>query len=64
MKTRIRCLLSDTAPGLAALCQLGLALRNDVAGAWLVRRLAAAGAAGESLTYGNSVGSSLFATWS
>jgi hypothetical protein len=59
-KTRSRCLISWGPPGLAARCQLGFALRNDVApveGAAF--RLGAADSDGWSLTYGKRVGSSL-----
>ena len=68
-KTSIRWRLSFSVPApRVALCQLGFWLRSDTAGciaAGAERRLVVAGVAdGASLTYGNSVGSSLFETCS
>ena len=68
-KTIIRCRLSLCVPApRVALCQLGFWLRSDTAG-WTgdgaERKLLVVGVTdGESLTYGKTLGSSLFATWS
>ena len=64
-KTSNRGFASEDAPGRAARCQLGFALRREVAPVDGVDlRLGAATRDGCSLTYGNNVGSSLLPTWS